>query len=383
MKVLLVGEYSGVHTNLAKALREKSIEVLTISDGDAYKQYPADISIKYQFHLSENIFLKKILSLYYILLSFTGLIGCLQYIKHLKVIKDLRGYDVVQVINPIALSGFGSIVNYFFLKFLINNNHKVFLCALGDDYVWVKGSMEDRNHKSMFSKMKWDRFKEYIFPFTQRYGFFYKALNVMAIKNVKRIIPGLQDYYYYYKGYSNCNEIIPIPIELDSEITPYRFDGYPIKIFHGWQTNKEARKGNDLFDSVVKSLIVNYPELIEYEIVGGVSYEVYIKKYDDSVIFLDQCYSMDRGVNALLGMAAGKVVIGGFNEELRNKYDLNIDQVMIDIEPEFDMIYKKIEYLLLNPSEIEKISNASILFMLENHSFDAVSKKYLDVWSRF
>ena len=45
MKILLIGEYSGVHTNLAKALKNKKIELTTVSDGDAYKKFNKDIFI--------------------------------------------------------------------------------------------------------------------------------------------------------------------------------------------------------------------------------------------------------------------------------------------------------------------------------------------------
>ena len=47
MKILLIGEYSGVHTNLAKALIEKNFEVLTVHDGDSYKKFESDVIIKY------------------------------------------------------------------------------------------------------------------------------------------------------------------------------------------------------------------------------------------------------------------------------------------------------------------------------------------------
>ena len=50
MKVLLLGEYSGVHTNLSKALKEKGYLVDLIHNGDSYKEFDADYLIKYNYY---------------------------------------------------------------------------------------------------------------------------------------------------------------------------------------------------------------------------------------------------------------------------------------------------------------------------------------------
>lgn len=89
---------------------------------------------------------------------------------------------------------------------------------------------------------------------------------------------------------------------------PLKFKDYPVNIFHGWQPNKEYRKGNIFFDEALNKLMNNYPDKVNYQIVGGLPYEEYIKTFNDSHIFLDQCMSMDQGVNALLALAKGKVV---------------------------------------------------------------------------
>lgn len=383
MKVLLIGEYSGVHTNLAKALRSKNIDVFCVHDGDGYKDFSADYQIKYKYITTNSFFLRKILSIWYLILKFTGLIGVIQILKHISEIKKFKDFDVVQLINPIALSDFGSVVNYILFRYLLKNNKKIFLCALGDDYVWVKGSMEDKEHYSMLSEIKIRNFKHYIYPFLYRYGFLYKKLNLFIIKKCNRVIPGLQDYYKYYKKYANCNEIIPIAIDVDPTVKPLVFNGYPIKIFHGWQKGKEVRKGNDIFDSVIQNIIKKYPDLVNYQIVSNVPYKEYIQLYKDSIIFLDQCYSMDRGVNALLGMAAGKIVVGGFNKDLQNHYNVADNQILLNVNNEKSVISDKIEYIINNPKVIESISKESIEFIKRYHNFDKVGSSYIEVWEKF
>lgn len=41
--VLLVGEFSGVHSELRKALEDRHFSVCLVSDGDSYKKFPADV----------------------------------------------------------------------------------------------------------------------------------------------------------------------------------------------------------------------------------------------------------------------------------------------------------------------------------------------------
>ena len=79
MKVLLIGEYSNVHATLAKGLRELGHEVTVVSNGDFWKDYPRDIDVTRR----------------------PGALGGLLLTARLfRLLPRLRGYDVVQLINP-------------------------------------------------------------------------------------------------------------------------------------------------------------------------------------------------------------------------------------------------------------------------------------------
>lgn len=384
MKVLLIGEYSGVHTNLAKALREQNIEVATVHDGDSYKSFTSDITIKYNRLSSKNKYINFILRWYYLILLYLGVLGCLQIFLHKDKLNSLRGYDVVQLINPVFLSGFGSIVNIFVLKMLIKNNNKIFMCALGDDYVWVKGSIKNKEFKSMFHLMRLGNMRQYLHSMMYVYGFFYAYLNKLVIKKSRRIIPGGYDYYYYYRHFNNCNEIVPIPIEVSVDVKPLKFDGYPINIFHGWQPGKEYRKGNLFFDDAVKKLLKNYPDKVVYQVVGGVPYSEYIKTFNDAHIFLDQCLSMDHGVNALLALAKGKVVFSGLDKDLESYCGIDpSNRPLLNATPEVNAIYAQLENLILNPDLLNFYSVNAISFIEKRHSFNCVVSAYRKIWDDF
>ena len=82
MRILLLGEYSNVHATLAEGLRALGHQVTVASNGDFWKNYPRDIDLSRK----------------------EGKLGGLKLLT--KVYAQLprwRGYDVVQLINPMFL----------------------------------------------------------------------------------------------------------------------------------------------------------------------------------------------------------------------------------------------------------------------------------------
>ena len=83
MKILLIGEYSNVHHSLATGLRALGHSVTVVSDGDGWKNYPRDIDISR---------------------TSTHPWHTLSYLLRLhRLWPKLKGYDVVQLINPVFL----------------------------------------------------------------------------------------------------------------------------------------------------------------------------------------------------------------------------------------------------------------------------------------
>lgn len=374
MKVLLIGEYSGVHTNLANTLNEKEIYVKTLSDGDSYKNFNSDFRIKYKEFFPKNKYIRMFFLIYYNILDFLGVKGLIQIWKYWSIINKLKNYDVVQIINPVALSGFGSIVNLFFIKYLKSKNKKLFLCALGDDYFWVRSQL--KNKSSMFGLMNKKNIYKFLYSLKYVYGFFYPTLNKKSVEWCDNIIPGLYDYYQVYKEHPKCVDIIPIIIPVGSS-TPYKHNGFPIKIFHGWQLGKELRKGNLFFDEAIKKLPEKYRKMIDYEVVSNLPYNEYVLKFKESVIFFDQCLSFDMGVNALLGMREGKVVFSGN----KNGHNSTCTCVINSI-PNVDWIQEKLIELIDSPDELEKLSKKSIEYITKRHSKDYIFEKYMNVWKK-
>jgi len=390
MKILLIGEYSGVHTELSKALKNLGHDVKTISDGDGYKSFPTDILVQNLYPNNKNILNR----IYQLFLEYSGLAGICRFLRIWKSIKrEMLGYDVVQLINPIALTGFGSIVNLYLLSYLKRKNSKIFLDAVGDDYYWVKYLKQyrakDTNLKNIyrekhFTKTHLKDFDRESYSLKYMYGLFYKKLNNYAIDISTKVIPGLYDYQMAYQWCGKSTNIVPFSIAQDKVGSSINMNpNEKMVIFNGWQKGKEANKGNDIFDRAARRVLHEFPDKVEYVIVQNVPFEEYIKLYSSAHIFFDQCFSQDKGVNGLLGMAAGKVVFSGLGVKTLESYPYYdaTKEYGIDAMPDEEDIYKNLIALIENPKRIETISKNAIEFVMKNHLSDTVAKRYIQIWS--
>lgn len=80
MKILLLGEFSGLHWNLAEGLRALGHDVCVASDGCGWRNYPRDIALDRPTDSLRD-----------------GICCLLRILRHLP---GFRGYDVVQIISP-------------------------------------------------------------------------------------------------------------------------------------------------------------------------------------------------------------------------------------------------------------------------------------------
>ncbi len=382
IKVLFIGEYSGVYTELIKGLKRKGVECFTISNGDGYKKYPADILFINNVIPTKNFFKRA----YRNVIKRLGLHGLYNFLKRWKELKQyVKGYDIVQLVSSVPLTGFGSIANLIMIKYVHKNNKHIFLSVLGDDYYTVKWLGNEKNNSSFFKDNKLKNIFRPSSQFTYKYCFLYKYLNDYIVRISKSIMPGSYSYFMSYQWTNTHIGYFPFPIDESKIKQPIILkDNEPIVIFHGWQKGKDSRKGNDVFDRVIKKVVKKYGEKVEYRVVQNVPFNEYIKLYSDSHIFIDQLFGFDKGMNGLLGMAAGKVVFSGFKKNTLCNYP-NYKGELIGIEShnDEDYLFERFCELIDNPRLIEKISKNAIEFVKQNHLTDFVADLYINEWKKY
>lgn len=117
MRILLIGEFSNVHATLAESFRKAGHEVLLVSDGDDWKGYKRDISIRRQYK---------------------GKAGTLHLLMQWALqLPKLRGFDIVHFINP-KFTDMHPAVDKRLFDWLSRHNKHVTLGLYGDDYVVIR-----------------------------------------------------------------------------------------------------------------------------------------------------------------------------------------------------------------------------------------------------
>ena len=198
MKILLFGEYSNVHWTLACALRKLGHEVTVVSNGDEWKAYPADIS----------------------LIRKPGRWGRLTYLlRVLLLLPKLRGYDVVQLINPVHFVDLKAERAVRIYDYLRRHNKKVFLGAFGYDYHYVYDSVVRRTLRycDFYTPTRevhheWNDANERDWLRTYK-----KEASIHVAETCDGIISGLYEYDVAYRPhFPDKTTFIPMPIDVDN-----------------------------------------------------------------------------------------------------------------------------------------------------------------------
>lgn len=298
MKILMLGDYSNLHSCIAKELRHRGHDVTLVSDRCGHMRTDADVE----------------------LMRKPGLIGSFQYLyRILASLPGWTGYDVVQLINPVFFGLKPTKLRVIF-DILKKNNRSVFLTLCSDDYFFVKDCVQS----DLF------RFSEF------RIG---NKPTSLVITNPQSetgwLIP--QHAYYtrhLYDSIDGAMSVLPeydmsarlhidpkkllftnLPVEVESlKYSPLDLN-CPIRILIGMRENMEIKKGTSKLLGLCKSIEAEMPAQCQVEVVKNLSLEDYLKKLRESHIVIDQLYSYSPATNALQTMAYGRISASGGQPE--------------------------------------------------------------------
>ena len=377
MKILLIGEYSGLHNSLKDGLQLNGHSVTLLGTGDGFKRYPVDILIKSTFfEIPIFKFIAKIIDKL-LKVSLNDIeIGIKTYFK----IKRLKDFDVVQLINE---NSFKTIPNseIILLKKIKKNNKNLFLLSCGTDYKSVQYTLNKNFRYSIltpyFNNEKLKNSYRHILKYNNKH---FKKLHEYIYKNIKGVISSDLDYHIPLKKEDKYLGMIPNPINLNKiKYNKLKIDG-EIIIFHGINTKNSIKKGNNYFQKAMEIIKKLHGNKVKYIEVKNLNYNDYVKSYESCHIFLDQVYAYDQGYNALEAMAKGKVVFTGAEKEWLDHYNLIEDSIAINALPETNYLVNKLTELINNPEKIESISVNARKFIENHHDFKNIASIYEDKW---
>ena len=359
MKVLLVGEYSNVHATLAEGLRTLGHQVTVISNGDFWKDYPRDIDVSRR----------------------PGKIGGLLLMTRLySLLPRMRGYDVVQLINPMFFELKAERL-FWFYDYLRRHNQKVFLDAFGMDWYWVHGCIFDSPLRysdfNIGNELRTDA--EALKYQHDWLGTAKERLNRHIANTCDGIVTGLYEYDVCYRPhFPHKTTYIPFPIHLSSPRITRR---EKINIFIGINQERSAYKGTDIMLRAAQAVAAKYPDRMHLSIAESVPFDQYQQMMDDSDAILDQLYSYTPSMNSLLAMSKGIICIGGGEPENYKILHETELRPIINVQPTYESVYHELEQLILHPERIPDLQRQSIEYVRKHHDYLKVALRYLDFWN--
>ena len=371
MKILLIGEYSNVHATLAEGLRKLGHHVTVLSNGDFWKNYPRDID----------------------LVRKPGKLGGIMYMMKLyTIVHKLRGYDIVQLINPMFLELKAECI-FPIYQYLRKHNKKVILGGFGMDYYWVSVCCKDKPLRysdfNIGNKLRTntDALKERKDWLGTEKG----RLNQMIAEDCDGIITGLYEYWACYQpSFPQKTTFIPFPIK-PQLITPGNSNSHTyvenhqvipldipkkVKLFIGINKSRSEYKGTDIMLKAAQAIAKKYPDKTELRIAESIPFAEYVKMMNGSDAILDQLYSYTPSMNPLEAMARGIICIGGGEPE--NYEIIHEDKLrpIINVLPNYESVYQKLEHLVLHPELVPLLKQQSIEYISKHHDYIKVAKRY-------
>lgn len=354
MKILLLGEFSGLHKNLQIGLRGAGHHVDLVSMGDGFKSIYGNIipPLPKGYHLWDKL---KFRWDYY------------------NFIKKLSGYDVVQIINVTTL-----IHNWFpsarVLQYLKMNNGKVFLLATGSDaFYWQKARYSLR-YGPFEDTLKYD-LKKTSSPFQSRRSL---EFNHYIAENVDGIIPTAYEYALGYNQFPNVKKTIPLPISVESIKYSKNYINKKVIVFHG--LSRYGFKGTRHIEEAFNLLNMSAGNKVSFKIRDGLPLGEYLSILSDSNIVIDQVNSYSYGMNAVYAAAMGKTVLSGAEPECLNELEV-VNCPIINVRPDANEIQEKILNLLSTQDSLSDLADVNREYVKRVHCCHKISQKYIKSWT--
>lgn len=352
MKVLLLGEFSGLYKNLKEGLEELGHEAVTASAGDGFKKIPADIDFSS---------------------SAPGVLGKIhRKINPLFCVNDLKGYDVVQLVNPFIFYH-RFFPNKYFYDRIIGQNDKFFISAAGDDaYFWRYGRKALR-YGPFDDFLKYD-FKKKTHPLElEEYFEFNKCL----VDKSCGVIPIMYEYEVSYQGCDKRLKTIPIAVNLNGVSYSDNVLSGRLVVFHG--LSRYGFKGTRFVEEAFDILSRRYPNDLELIIRGHMPLGEYLELMSKANVVIDQVNSYSCGVNGIYAMAMGKVVIGGAEPESLKSHSVASSPVF-NVWPSVESIVSAVEDVLERRNQIRQMGEEARNYVEVNHSHTKIAQQYIDLW---
>lgn len=355
MKILLVGEFSSFHKYLKDGLESLGHDVVLASTGDTWKQIPGtDIQL---FSIKGKNKISKALS---------G--GWSAY----RIAQSLTGYDVVQFVNPRL---YPDCINWFMNDKIIKGNGLVSLCAVGGDM-----ALYDAHRKGLLTQyaLDYDNKLRYLYSGKNIFSKYIRRNEQRFVDRCNIIISGSYEYIVGYQDMNTKNCFIPMPCSVDKITYQDNLLKDKVVLFHGISRPRE--KGSPFILEALKRIKKKYGNLVEIHTYEKLPFTEYVKVMSKTNIVIDQCCCYGYGINALIAMAQGKIVLSGARPEMRRLIDEECP--IVSILPDVNQIEDAIEQVIEHRNEFVEFGRQSRSYVEKVHNSKKIASQYVNIWSK-
>lgn len=353
MNVLLVGEFSGVHTNLKAGLEHLGVQVTLANTGDGFKKFSSDMLMWVEGGNWSSKLENKFLELYNLY--------------------QMKKFDVIQIMHPNAFEFYTHSRVYE----LLDQAKLVVQLIGGCDYAFEK-NFKYLNEKLCQGCRKYDLGGHQCYY--KRVG--ERKYEKEIYKRANIIVPLSWEYYYIYKEYEReyidkLQHVMPMPIDLrNNRVRSVQTE--KIRVFH--PLNREGFKGTNILRPIFRDLQMQYGDIADFKIEGKMPIAQYRKFLSKTDIVVDQLYCNSYGMNALYSMAMGKVVFSGNSTQQMFKdvpwmQDMPILSVGFSEEEIKDNIIRTVRC-----GTLSNIKKASRRYVETYHDAEKVAKLFLRLY---
>lgn len=346
MKILLIGEFSGVHNNLKKELLSLGHDVKLAAGGDSYRKFSYDFRIAPY----KGRFIARLLNVFYFIIN----------------IRKFVGYDVVQFIYPYAIPYYFHFLGLTHLIFKLNGKKIYYTCGTDPTYI---------SAKSKFEYFPFDDVKSPEYP---NYNTFSLIYYNWFLNNIDKIIPSMYSYAVGYMNNPKLTDPIPLPggAKFSADKTIKKDE--KIKILFG--ITRRDFKGSEYILKALELIQTQYEKNVDITIVERLTFDEYVVLLEQTDILIDQCKFYGYGMNAIFAMENSCIVLSG--SEKKSMDYLKFDNCpVINILPNVNDIYNKILTIInLEKNQIEILKHQSLSFVEENHSAKKIANSFLKIY---
>ena len=314
-----------------------------------------------------------------------SLIGHLKFVwRVLKALPRLRGYDVVQLINPVFLEVSPWPLPFIY-RYLRKSNKRVVLGAFGMDHYWVMVNREQRPMRysdfNIGDKVRTDSVAQA--DVDTWIGTEAERLCRHVAMDSDAIVAGLYEYWVTYQlaeggGLREKTTFIPFPVAMPEKVGEEERSaaGGALRIFVGISKGRSAYKGTDIMLEAARRLEASYPGRVELLVAEGVPFERYRSMMDGSDVILDQLYSYTPAMNALLAMSKGIICVGGGEPEHYALLQEDELRPIVNVLPDAESVYEGLEKLLVHPEMVGELKRQSMEYVRRHHDPMLVARQY-------